>query len=488
MSAFNRGDAPLKRAGLREPVYAGVGIMPDSIEVQIRRKMESRGIESAAMESFLDMVRQIRGDVPSSVSLSRVAAPDASLLLEVPSDEETVTELRQRGMSLLSNVAVIKLNGGRSTTMGGEVPKGILKAKDGLSYLEIITNQMRRVREEWQVDIPLVLMNSFFTHDATMEIVSRSNVSVLTFIQNQVPRLVEDTLAPLDTGTDHDWVPPGHGDVYASLRRSGILEKLLADGRKWVFISNLDNLAAHLDPCILGLMEKEGIEFILEVTDRTKLDRKGGTLVVRNGGLYLLEIGQVSEQDREAFMNVNRFRVFNTNNVWVNLEALSNALNSGSLGLPIIRNRKTVAGTRVIQLETAMGAAIGSFPRSCGLRVGRERFFPTKKVEDLFVLQSDACILDSMFRLKRSPERPTSLSYRPDVSFSPDFLDSPLRMGDRFEDPASVSLVAAESLTVSGDVFFEKDVEIQGNVLIGPRPGKKQTVLKGTILHDGEEL
>ena len=133
-----------------------------------------------------------------------------------------------------------------------------------------------------------------------MELVNRSDVSVLTFIQNQVPRLMEDTLAPLDTGTDHDWAPPGHGDVYGCLQRSGILEQLLADGRKWVFISNLDNLAAHLDPCILGLMDREGIEFILEVTDRTKLDRKGGTLVVRNNGLYLLEIGQVSEQETDC--------------------------------------------------------------------------------------------------------------------------------------------------------------------------------------------
>ena len=462
--------------------------MPDSIEVQIRRKMESRGIESATIESFLDMVRQIRRDVRSYVSVSRVAAPDTSLLLEIPCDERTVTELRQRGISLLSNVAVIKLNGGRSTTMGGEVPKGILKAKDGLSYLEIIINQMRRLREEWQVDIPLVLMNSFFTHDATMEIVGRSDVSVLTFIQNQVPRLLEDTLAPLDTDTDHDWAPPGHGDVYGCLRRSGILEKLLADGRKWVFISNLDNLAAHLDPCILGLMDRDGIEFILEVTDRTKLDRKGGTLVVQNDGLYLLEIGQVADEETDAFMDVNRFRVFNTNNVWVNLEALSHALDRGSLGLPIIVNRKRATGSRVIQLETAMGAAIGSFPRSRGLRVGRDRFFPTKKVEDLFVLQTDACILDSMFRLKRNPERPTTLSYRPDVTFSPDFLDSPLRMRDRFEDPASVSLVEAESLTLSGDVFFEADVTIKGNVSIGIPPGKRRTIPKGTILHDGEQI
>ena len=138
-----------------------------------------------------------------------------------------------------------------------------------------------------------------------------------------------------------------------------------------------------------------------------------------------------------------------------------------------------------MQLETAMGAAIGSLARPRGLRVGRDRFFPTKRLEDLFVLQSDACSLDSLYVLRRNPERPDFLSYRPSVSFSDDFLDSPLKMSTRFEDPASVSLVEAESLVVSGEVFFERDVKISGNVRIEPPEGTSYTVSRGSVLHDG---
>ena len=105
----------------------GVGIMPDSIEVQIRRKMESRGIESATTESFLDMVQQIRGDVRSYVSVSRVAAPDANLLLEVPSDEETVTELRQRGM-----FAFVQ-RGGDQAERWTIVPPWVVRSQRGFS-------------------------------------------------------------------------------------------------------------------------------------------------------------------------------------------------------------------------------------------------------------------------------------------------------------------------------------------------------------------
>ena len=166
------------------------------------------------------------------------------------------------------------------------------------------------------------------------------------------------------------------------------------------------------------------------------------------------------------------------------LEALAQALERHSLRLPIIQNYKEVAGTTVIQLETAMGAAVGAFPRARGLRVTRDRFFPTKKVEDLFLLQSDACVLDSMYRLRINPERSTHLPFRPKVVFAPDFLDSPLKMDSCFEDPASVSLVDAVSLEVSGLVFFHRNVKIKGSVKVNAPAGEVFRIESGAVLED----
>ena len=101
--------------------------------------------------------------------------------------------------------------------------------------------------------------------------------------------------------------------------------------------------------------------------------------------------------------------------------------------------------------------------------MGRDRFFPTKKVEDLFVLQSDACSLDAMYRLWKNPNRPESLPLRPTVTFAPDFLDTPSRMSEAFEDPASVSLVDAESLEVRVKSTNEE----------------VYTIRRGTILREG---
>jgi UTP--glucose-1-phosphate uridylyltransferase len=463
-----------------------IGMPGPSAEEQIKSKMRARGIDPQAIESFLRMVRRIPEGDPGYVPLEETSAPDSHLIFDSKSLFQDVAALEARGTALLSKAVVIKLNGGRSTTMGGQVPKGILKAKNGRSYLDIIIGQTAALRRKWSADVPLLLMNSFFTHAPTLDSIKAYDPRPFTFLQHQVPRLVDGSLTPLDMGTDDDWAPPGHGDIYESLKRQGILDQLRNEGRRWAFISNIDNLAANLEPWILGLMEQENIEFLLEVTDRTPVDRKGGTLVIRDGRLDLLEIAQVAPHDRDQFMDIDRFRVFNTNNVWIDLDALAQALDSSTLNLPLIQNHKTVAGVKIIQLETAMGAAVGSFPRARGLRVGRDRFFPTKKVADLFRLQSDACVLDDMCRLQINPQRSSSLPPRPRVQFSSDFLENPLDMPERFEDPESVSLLSAISLEVAGCVFFEKDVKVEGRVIVSPHAGETFRIPRGTVLKDGK--
>ncbi len=450
----------------------------------IRKKMRGRSIELDIEEHFLRMVRQVVEEKSDYVPLDGLCAPTSEFVLDPTRDD--IQELTKAGKELLRHVVVIKLNGGRATTMGGRVPKGILKAKDGLTYLEIILTQMDACFWKWGVNLPLIFMNSFFTNAATARIIAGKKNPPRTFIQNQVPRLIEDSLAPLDTGTDEDWAPPGHGDIYLSLKRSGILQDLMRNGFRWAFISNLDNLAACVDPWIPALMENQEIEFLLEVTDRTESDRKGGTLVLQNNRLDLLEIAQVNPAERDLFMDIRRFQVFNTNNVWVDLLALDRILNEGELKLPLIRNRKNIAGRSVIQLETAMGSAIGSFPGARGLRVGRDRFFPTKKTSDLFVLQSDACILDTMARIRKNPSRAECLPLRPDVFFSSNFVDSPDHLLSRFEDSSSISLVNAHSLEVFGSAFFGRDIAINGRVEIKVPDGTVFHIPKGTSLTEGK--
>jgi UTP--glucose-1-phosphate uridylyltransferase len=356
--------------------------------------------------------------------------------------------------------------------MGMTRAKSLLEAKDGLSFLDVIARQVLAVRARSGARLPLVLMNSFYTRDDSLAALSRySDLEAdlpLDFVQGKVPKLDAESLKPVSWPADPDleWAPPGHGDLYTSLVTSGMLEKLLSRGYEYAFVSNADNLGAVLDERILGWFAREGLPFVMEVADRTEADRKGGHLAARDGGLLLREIAQTPDDDVEAFQDVCRHRFFNTNTLWVNLRALDALMRSrdGVLGLPMIVNRKTVdpsdsSSPAVIQLETAMGAAIDVFDGAAAVRVPRSRFAPVKTTNDLLVVRSDVYELDDESRVVAKKDR------LPVVD-----LDSKhFKLLNDFEArfPAGPpSLLQCDRLTVKGDVVFGRNVTVCGSVTI----------------------
>ncbi len=144
----------------------------------------------------------------------------------------------------------------------------------------------------------------------------------------------------------------------------------------------------------------------MEVCERTASDRKGGHLASRGGRLLLRESAQCPPEDESAFQDIERHRFFNTNNLWVRLDRLKAVLDAsgGFIPLPIIRNAKTVDprdknSPKVIQLETAMGAAIECFDDAAAMIVPRARFAPVKTTSDLLALRSDAYQVTDDWRL-----------------------------------------------------------------------------------------
>lgn len=78
-----------------------------------------------------------------------------------------------------------------------------------------------------------------------------------------------------------EWCPPGHGDLYSALYGSGKLDALLAEGVKYMFVSNSDNLGATLDLDLLTYFAQSGMPFMMECCRRTEADKKGGHLALR---------------------------------------------------------------------------------------------------------------------------------------------------------------------------------------------------------------
>src|SRR5690606_8642070 len=226
--------------------------------------------------------------------------------------------------------------------------------------------QVQHVRASLGVDLPLIFMNSFRTREDTLAHLARyPDLAVddlpVDFLQSKEPKLLAEDLAPVTWPDDPEleWCPPGHGDLYTAISTSGVLDQLLDRGITRAFISNADNLGATPDPVMMAWFAHSGAPFAAEVCRRTPADVKGGHPVVRrsDGRIVLRETAQIHPDDTDAARDLTVHRYFNTNSLWIDLEALRDNLDAhdGVLGLPLIRNVKTVVPTdpqtpEVIQL------------------------------------------------------------------------------------------------------------------------------------------
>jgi UTP--glucose-1-phosphate uridylyltransferase len=449
-------------------------------------KMTSEGVADAAIETFRHYYERLRGGDLGTLAEADIepieALPDAE---ELPEDEAGASEALDRAV-------VLKLNGGLGTSMGLDGPKSLIEVKQGQSFLDVIVRQVLALRGRYHARLPLLLMNSFSTREATLAALERHpDIAAdvpLDFVQNKVPKLGVDDLQPASWPDNPalEWAPPGHGDLYPAMVSSGMLETLLENGYRYAFVSNSDNLGAVLDRRILAWFARDEIPFLMEAADRTDVDRKGGHLAaLPDGGLVLRESAQTPEEDMDAFQDVRRHRYFNTNTLWVNLRALADTLErrGGILPLPMIANRKTVdpsdkSSPAVIQVETAMGAAIGVLEGARAVRVPRRRFAAVKSTSDLLAVRSDAYVLTEEAHVELAPER----------SDAPPIVDLDSRFYKLLPDfearflAGPPSLLACDRLTVVGDVLFGRGVVVRGSAVVEHPDDDQLQVADGTVL------
>ena len=441
-------------------------------------KMAADGQPAAAIDAFSRFF-QILSDGESTY----LRETDIEPLGELPKIALD-TPVTAADAQALAETAVVKLNGGLGTSMGMSKAKSLLPVKMGpvpgtpnesamLTFLDIIVGQILNSRKQTGARLPLILMNSFRTQADSLQALDRYPEVAIDglhrdFLQNREPKLSAETLTPVtwDADPDLEWCPPGHGDLYPALHAAGVVDQLVAAGFRYLFVSNADNLGATPEARVAGWFAASGAPYAAEMCLKTPADVKGGQLVVRksDGQLIQRETAQTHPDDMAISLDPTRHRYFHTNNLWFNLEALAAELKrtGGVLDLPLISNAKTVDPTdpnspKVIQMESAMGAAVRVFPGATAVEVPRARFLPVKTTNDLMLLRSDVYDLDADYHL-------TAVVAPPVVE-----LDSHYKTiadFDRHFPEGVPSLREATSLAVKGDISFGANVTVKGDVLL----------------------
>lgn len=192
--------------------------------------------------SLLPMIRSCHTLLSQSHRTPRISAS----LLSSRSTEGWVPQWVRAHPSIARNALLIVRTG-----MTGA--KSALEVKDDMTFLDLTVRQIEHLNTTSRVDVPLILMTSFNTHEDTLRIIKKyanQQLRITTFNQSRYPRIFKETLVPCPKRADDDkkhWYPPGHGDLYNALLHSGVLDQLLSEGKEYLFVSNSDNLGAVYD-------------------------------------------------------------------------------------------------------------------------------------------------------------------------------------------------------------------------------------------------
>ncbi|KAI5150235.1 UTP--glucose-1-phosphate uridylyltransferase [Enteropsectra breve] len=456
----------------------GVSLMDDDYKCHVDKilKMMSKELDAMKadhedpeqLDNFYELYQRFLTTRRNKIDWEKIKPPQGKIV-----NYETL-KISEDDSKNISKLAVLKLNGGLGTTMGCVGPKSVIKVRDNMNFIDLIAKQIKHLNKKYSCEVPLVLMNSFNTDERTKKL-TRHYDFIKTFNQSKFPRISAENFMPIN---ENVFYPPGHGDLLYSLNKSGMLDELLSEGKEYVFISNVDNLGATVDLTILNHIVENNIDFCMEVTNKTRADIKGGTLVNYNDNLMLLEIAQVPPCKKSEFTSVRKFKIFNTNSIWINLKVLKQIAES-KVELDIIQNNKNINNEKVIQLETALGASIKYFENNCGIVVPRSRFLPVKTCSDLFLLQSNL-YTEKYGSLCISKERISQAS--PTIKL----LGKNFCTVEDFENSFSNApdILDLETLTVSGNVTFGKNVVLRGIVIICATDGNEINIPEGSVLDD----
>jgi UTP--glucose-1-phosphate uridylyltransferase len=462
---------------------------PEEMFIPFARKMSDEGIPPLIINTFKFYYGKLLSGERGFISRDNIVPVGKDEI----ADLEKLDRFTEQGIRALKEAAVIKLNGGLGTSMGLSRAKSLINVKDGYNFLDIIARQILSLQKQYGTDIPLVLMNSFNTDEESTEFLKRypqlGSGIPLSFLQHKFPKVLKDDLSPAVWPMDPDleWNPPGHGDIYYALITSGILDKLIMRGYTYAFISNSDNLGGTMNVAALGYLHTKDFPFMMEVAEKTEADIKGGHIarLRQTGGLVLREIAQCPEEEIEEFQDIQVYRYFNTNNIWVNLVFLKDQLKEPGnvLKLPVIVNPKRIdpkddSSPEVYQIETAMGSAISIFERAAAVKVPKTRFTPVKRCQDLLALMSDCYVMTDDSRVIQNPQRRFG-------AIKIDLDDRYYRKIDQLQErfPHGVpSLVDCKSLKVEGNVYFGKGIMIKGDVIITNPLSKRVSIPEGAII------
>ncbi|MDI1433305.1 UTP--glucose-1-phosphate uridylyltransferase [Polyangium sorediatum] len=341
-------------------------------------RLRARGFDPDRLAAWAATIGQDRDK--RNRYAGEVLPPAAGDVVDTPapgSPEHARFEALGREALARGEVALCVLAGGMATRMGGVV-KALVEALPGTTFLDLRLAEMEALARRAGATCPLWLMTSEATEGPIRAALGGrlDKGDVATFEQFVSLRLTHEGTIFRDEHGEPSVYATGHGDLPDALRASGLLDRFIQRGGKTVWIANLDNLGATVDPAILGFHLAHGGPLTVEVVNKVGSD-KGGGPIRWNGRKIIAE-----EMRLPLGFDPAQMPVFSTNTFLVSAQALA----SLDLKWTYVEVDKTVGEAKAVQFERIVNEITTALDPQF-LRVPRDgaasRFLPVKDVPEL---------------------------------------------------------------------------------------------------------
>jgi UTP--glucose-1-phosphate uridylyltransferase len=364
------------------------------IDDATRQTLAPYGFDEAALARFAARV----GDTGSNAVRGTLTPPADGDVVPLPAlGTAERRRLRERGLDLLraKKVGVVILAGGMATRFGGVV-KAVVPVLGERTFLQIKHDDLAALATETGVAVPTYVMSSFATHDRIRAHLDEKKLAgVEVFPQLVSVRLTpEGTVFTNNDGTTSAYAT-GHGDLTFALRHSGVLQRFREAGGTTLYMSNVDNLGATLDPAMVALHHELGAKITAEVVRKEKGD-KGGAPARLDGVPQIIEGFRFPKN-----FDQDSIPVFNTNTFLLDAAAIDR-----DFDLPFYRVEKSVEGRTAVQFERLVGELTAFLPSKFVEvpRAGEEgRFLPAKDPEELARRLDEIALVARSKRSLRDP-------------------------------------------------------------------------------------
>lgn len=350
----------------------------DGLPPKLRNQLDEAHFDRARLEVLAQRIGRTSADANRVAGV--VEPPREGDVVPAPAaaTAEGAAAL-ERGRQALARgeVAFVVLAGGMATRMGGVI-KGLVEVLPDLSFLGYRIKEIDLLHQRYGARIPLWIMTSWATSKGISEAIEpyKEGRSIATFQQDVSLRLTPD--GGMFKGADGgpSIYATGHGDLPDALKRSGLLDDFLARGGKSVWIANIDNLGASVDPMLLGWHLGHGAPLSVEVVDKVGSD-KGGIPCRMDGRPVILEEFRLPKG-----FDATKVRTFNTNTFIIDARALRDV----RMDWTWFEVKKQVEGKDVVQFERLLGELTSALDTRF-VKVPREglasRFLPVKDGPEL---------------------------------------------------------------------------------------------------------